>query len=183
MFVVIEGVDGVGKSTLGKVLAAKIGATLFSTPTEKYRRVREQVDEKANAEEHYRFYRDSVYDVADEINSAIQAGRRVVCDRYWLSTYTSHHLLGVEVSRNDFIHIVQPDLTVLLTLNLGIQITRMLRRGMSVGDKKALGQQSELALEFYQNLLEFSMPFIALDTGRFLPECCAEIVARALEVL
>lgn len=180
MFIVLEGVDGVGKSTLCSVLAQRLGATPYATPPKKYLALREQVDKDASPEAHYNFYRDGICDASEEIQSLLADGRRIVSDRYWLSTYTYHQIMGVKVSKDDFKSVVTPTLTVILALNKEMQIKRMFDRGMSTGDKRMFNQQQELTKAFFQNILEFNMPFIVIDTQAFSPEACAEIVVKAL---
>lgn len=181
MFVALEGVDGTGKSTLCAVLSERLGATQYSTPPKKYLTFREKVDKDASPEEHYRFYRDGIHDASNEIASILSVGGKVVSDRYWLSTYTYHQVMGAEVSKDDFKSIVTPTLTVILSLNKDAQIGRMLCRGMSAGDRRMLDRQQELAMAFYRNVLEFDTPFIVIDTQRFPPEACAEIIIKAVD--
>ena len=180
MFVALEGADGCGKTTLCAVLAERLGATAYATPPKRYLQMRERVDKNASAEEHYRFYRDGIYDASDEISVILQRGGKVVSDRYWLTTYTYHKVMGVSVPKDDFASIVQPDLTVILALNHDVQIERMLHRGMSVGDRRVLDKQREITEAFYQVVLEFSIPFVVVDTQRFSPDKCADIVVAAL---
>lgn len=181
MFIALEGADGTGKSTLCAILAEKLGAVSYATPPKKYLQLRMTVDKDASADEHYRFYRDGIYDASDEIDTLLKNGSSVVSDRYWLTTYTYHQVMGVLVSVDDFRGIVKPTLTIILSLSHNVQITRMLRRGMSIGDRRLLDKQRMIAATFYQNALEFDIPFVVVDTQRFSPEACAAIVIRALE--
>lgn len=181
MLVALEGADGCGKTTLCAVLAERLGAMAYATPPKKYLQIRERVDKNAPAEEHYRFYRDGIYDAHDEIIALLRNGGKVVSDRYWLTTYTYHQVIGVAVSKDDFASVIQPDLTVILALNHEVQIERMLHRGMSVGDRRVLDKQREISKAFYQNALEFNIPFIVVDTQRFSPNQCADIVIAALK--
>ncbi len=180
MFVTLEGADGCGKTTLCSTLAERMEATAYATPPKKYLQMREMVDKNASAEEHYRFYRDSIYDASDEIGTILQSGKKVVSDRYWLTTYTYHRVMGVSVPKDDFASIVQPDLTVILALDHNVQMKRMLHRGMSVGDRRVLDKQREITKAFYQVVLELGVPFIVIDTQRFSPDRCADIVVAAL---
>jgi len=182
MFIAIEGVDGSGKSTLCAILAKKLGATSYSTPPKKYLSFRERVDNNASPEEHYKFYRNGIYDASKEIEAIIANKGKVVSDRYWLSTYTYHQVMGAQVSMNDFSQIILPTITVILTINENIQIDRILARGMTAGDKRMLDQQKELATAFYQNVLKNGIPFLMIDTQRFTPEACAEIIIKAVEL-
>jgi thymidylate kinase len=181
MLITLEGADGCGKTTLCHILAERLGATAYATPPKKYLEARDQVDKQASAEEHYRFYRDGVYDAHNEIVSLLENNGKVVTDRYWLTTYTYHQIMGVAVSKSDFTSIIQPDLTVILALNHETQIKRMQDRGMSVGDLRVLDKQMEVAKAFYQNVTEFNIPFIVIDTQRFSPDQCAEIVITAIK--
>lgn len=181
MFVALEGGDGCGKTTLCAVLAERVGAIAYATPPKKYLQMRERVDKNSSAEEHYRFYRDGIYDASDEIDAMIQSGGKVVSDRYWLTTYVYHRVMGISVSKNDFVSVVQPDLTVILALNHDVQMERMLHRGMSVGDRRVLDKQREITKLFYQVVLELGIPFVVVDTQRFSPDRCVDIVVAALK--
>ncbi len=178
--VALEGADGCGKTTLCSILSERLGAKAYATPPKKYLQMRKSVDEDASAEEHYRFYRNGIYDASDEVKAMLTNGGKVILDRYWLSTYTYHQVMDVAVSKDDFASIIQPDLTVILALNHDVQIGRMLHRGMSVGDRRVFDKQREIAEAFYQNALKLSIPFIVVDTQRFSPNQCADIVIAAL---
>ncbi len=182
MLLALEGADGCGKTTLCRVLAERLGATAYATPPKKYLQTREQIDSDASADDHYKFYRDGIYDAHDEIVNLLQNNNKVVIDRYWLSTYTYHQVMGVTgSSKNDFASITQPNLTVILALNYKVQIERMLHRGMSAGDIRLFNKQREISKAFYQNALDFEIPFIVIDVQYFSPSQCADIVIAALK--
>ncbi len=182
MLITLEGADGSGKTTLCNILAEQLGAIAYATPPKKYLKKREWIDKNASAEEHYRFYRDGIYDANDEISILLEDGETVVTDRCWLTTYTYHQVMGVAVSRSDFDSIIQPDLTILLVLNHDIQIKRMCYRGISAGDQRVIDKQREIVKTFYQNALDFNIPFIVIDTQRFSPKECVSIISAALKV-
>jgi len=50
-----------------------------------------------------------------------------------------------------------------------------------VGDRRLLDKQREIAIMLYQNAMEFNTPFIVIDTQRFSPNQCADIVIAALK--
>ena len=90
--------------------------------------------------------------------------------------------MGVVVPANDFLSVVTPTLTVILSLNYEVQAERMMHRGLSAGDRRVLDIQREITTLFYKNALEFNLPFVMIDTQRFSPEACAEIVVKAIDL-
>ena len=180
MFVALEGADGTGKSTLCVILAKKLGAIHYLTPPKQYLARREYVDKNSSTEEHYRFYRDGIYDASREIQEALARGQKVVSDRYWLSTYTYHQVMGMQVSVDDFRSVVMPTVTIILSLSKEVQKKRLTQRGLSFEDQKMIERQQELAVAFYRNVLEFGIPFLMIDTQRFTPDACADIVLQSL---
>lgn len=179
VFIVLEGPDGCGKSTLVDVLSEQVNGVVYATPPKSFLEKREKIDRHALPYDSYQFYLAGLHEASDDISRLMAQGLTVVCDRYWLSTYTYHKLLGVECDIQDFSTLLQPDLTVLLNLNHRVQRDRMVERGLSALDVKFFEHQQQIGIEFYQNALEFNVPFVAIDTQRFSPEQCARIVSAA----
>ena len=181
MFIVMEGGDGTGKTTLTNRLAQLLGGRAYATPPERYRSCREKVDLSATPDEHYDFYRKAVIDASGEIKALMEDGdEHVFCDRYWISTVTYHEAMGLSVDHNDFESVHRPDLTVMLVVSPDEQIRRMVKRGMSAGDKRMLDQQQKLNFLFLQNLVNTNSPFICIDTGRFSPDECVQIIRSTM---
>lgn len=181
MFIVMEGGDGTGKSTLTTRLASQFEGDAYATPPQKYRKYRDEVDRSATPKDHYNFYRESVLEASDEIGFLVRQGRNVICDRYWISTVTYHEVMGLRIDQDDFRKIIKPDLTVLLVTMPGEQIRRMVARGMSAGDRRLLDKQQEISTRLFQNLVLSNTPFISIDTGRFSVDECVRIIRSASE--
>ena len=183
MFIVIEGGDGVGKSTTVDLLSKRLSAESYHTPPKAYMSKRDEIDKNASPVEHYEFYREGVFEASKEIRSLVKNGKNVVCDRYFLSTYTYHRVMGVDAKKEDFDGILRPDLTVILSVDHSIQIDRIIERGMSEGDKRMLEKQIEITAAFYRDVLELELPFLIIDTGLFRPEQVVDIIESTVKLL
>ncbi|MGI2173557.1 dTMP kinase [Shewanella ulleungensis] len=136
MFIVIEGLDGVGKSTIAKALATKMGAVFLTTPGDKFSNIRNELEliYEDNVQARQLFYMSTVVSVANDIRELIAKGKTVIVDRYWLSTQVYHHwksegnnfkLLDIQES------LLVPDLTIYLELPLPQRVIRLAKRKSS----------------------------------------------------
>jgi len=134
MFIVIEGLDGVGKSTVSKALAQAVGAISLNTPSDKFKQVRPLLEAAyvGNNLARQLFYASTALDVSNEVSQLIAQGQGVVLDRYWLSMQVYHdwkckgqHFMLPEVEAS----LLVPDLTVFLELPLAERERRMGKRG------------------------------------------------------
>jgi dTMP kinase len=100
MFIVIEGLDGVGKSTIAKALAAEIDAVILTTPGDKFSRIRNELEliYKDSPQARQLFYMSTVVTAANDVRELIAKGKNVIVDRYWLSTQVYHHWKVITLS-------------------------------------------------------------------------------------
>ena len=139
---VFEGLDGSGKSTqvaaLAQVLlAAGHDVVTTSEPTRgpRGRRIREVAasgERVAPRELLEWFHEDRRAHVAELITPALDAGRVVLCDRYFLSTVAYQGALGIDpdeiVALSEAEHPL-PDLAVLLDVDPEVGLARVRVRG------------------------------------------------------
>jgi len=128
LFVCIEGVDCVGKTTVSESLARRIGAVYYKSPGGVYAKERKVVDESVDPLRRYFFYRAAV-----QYDSGIIAGllrfSHVVCDRYIYSTFAVHAAMDEKIqSLFETTGIMMPDYVFLLTADEAILRKRMAER-------------------------------------------------------
>ncbi len=134
-FVVLEGLSGSGKTTIGHLLAERLGARFYSTPPEAYRRVRHEIDAARVLPARYLFYLSALFHASREIGE-LRASGPVVCDRWALTTECFHRAAGLPIP---FCHLdlplEQPTLQVLIVPPEPERIVRLVSRGLSVNDQ------------------------------------------------
>jgi len=115
--IVLEGLDGVGKSTTARHLADLLDAELLATPGADLEPARSFLEPHLDAHPEARmlWYAATVVRASDRLRALRQAGRAAVVDRYFLSTLAYAELRGAtlglaEVERA----LLVPDLTFYL---------------------------------------------------------------------
>lgn len=140
-FIAIEGLDGVGKSTVVRLLAESFSGHAMSTPGPALRDSRQTVldafadDELAKA----LFYAASVSSQGRLAHSRAERGEWVFMDRYWASTLAYARARGVTADLESLSQsLIQPDLTVLLLLDESERQYRLQARGATLEDLETL---------------------------------------------
>ncbi|MGR5070487.1 dTMP kinase [Vibrio alfacsensis] len=164
MFIVIEGLDGSGKSTVSKHLAEKLNAKLLTTPGAVFKDIRKQLDMvfEHNPKARQLFYMATVLNVADEAQRLIDSGQHVVVDRYWLSTQVYHHWMSNrKCYKLDEVEseLLPPDLTVYLDLSVYERIARINNRNhCTLEDKQTLTEHANDELRSFYIGMRYRKP-------------------------
>lgn len=152
-FIVLEGIDGCGKSTIALRLAARLRSasstrvlitkepTCTSAAGKKIHAIlRHREPAPTPAELQKLYIADRKAHIANVIRPALAAGKTVICQRYAMSTYAYGMAFGV--SRRQLAHrFLKPDLTILLDLSAAEAMRRIAGRGRS---KEYFEKQEEL---------------------------------------
>ena len=167
-FVVIEGVDGTGKSTVAELLANALRGIYFRTPSGPYATLRRFVDKGFDPAIRFRFYLEAVAHASSEIRALIDH-RPVVCDRYLRSTLVYHRALGACVDLEPELEdaLIMPDFEFVLTASSGVRNERLARRD----DRDASDRHIEMNSTFLDRAQEgfLAGEIVALDTSRTAP--------------
>src|SRR5205085_3065414 len=130
-FICVEGIDGVGKSTVAGKLATALDGIYYKTPPPPYDSIRANIDKKADPWARFYFYLSAVSFASAEI-SRLRLTQSVVCDRYIFSTLAYHIAMdecfrGHEVAPS----LLMPDVTFLLVAVEEERVRRL------IGDRKS----------------------------------------------
>lgn len=188
---VVEGLDGVGKSTLSKLLAARLGARRMSTPGGEVRSLRAQIDQawEVHAASLQLFYAATVLAAGEQAEQVLASGQDVVMDRYWLSTLAYAVARGACLPLADVARrLPAPEATVWLWLPEEERLRRLQARGMTGHDHASvLPLQREVLNAAYRTLLDLPETSrlvgrpVRVEVSGHAPEPLAELVFRELE--
>lgn len=179
-FIVIEGIDGVGKTTCAELLTNEMGAILYKTPSGVFEKIRKGIEDLRDNQVRFTFYLASVFHASSEISKLVSQ-QPIVCDRYIYSTIAYHRGLGVNLSHIDFerLPIVFPDFCFYFYATENVCEQRI------TGRKQGINSASDIALEKDKNLQrrihqEFlKLPMISIDTSKLtVNEVCEQILLQ-----
>lgn len=125
-FIVLEGLDGCGKSTIARKLSEELICKIYKTPHYLFDQIREIIDEEASTDARFFFYLSSVLDASEKIERLLDESH-VVCDRYIYSTLCYHYVLNPKLSsfNIDCLDILRPDFAFYLRASYQERLKRI----------------------------------------------------------
>jgi thymidylate kinase len=183
-FLVIEGCNGVGKSTMVEYLSARLGASTFHYPPEFVSFRRElHLDESVASLPRVVYYLAATLHLSDLVRAQLTKSH-VVCDRYLASPLSlmiaEAALEETEVSRllEPFLsYLCIPDLTFLLTAEHAVASARINKRARQSGKLTPVARRMIESEEFFRKRQDASQrwatrlgPVVELDTTNLSPE-------------
>lgn len=194
VLIALEGIDGVGKSTQAKLLAAWVqglGREVVSTrePTNgpfgtkiRESRFKARLPPKDELEA---FVADRREHVTQEIAPALARGAFVIIDRYYYSTVAYQGARGLskhEVLAQNRAFAPTPDVVLVFDLEPQAGLERIHGRGEGQDLFESLGELQK-AREIFQWLSRTNQHLVQLDVARTIPEVHTEVVAQVVRAL
>jgi len=183
-FLVIEGCNGVGKSTIEKYLSARVGASTFHYPPEFVSFRREvRLDECVAPLPRLVYYLAASLHLSDLVRAQLTQSH-VICDRYLVSALSlmiAESAIDETEARNLTAlcesYLCMPDLTLLLTAEHAVASARIHNRSRDSGMLTPVARRMLESEEFFHKrenaCRQFAMrlgPVMELDTTNLSPE-------------
>jgi dTMP kinase len=158
-FIVIEGPDGVGKTTLCQWISEEFGYKKHKCMGETFYKVSNHFEEgKVSASERFSFLCGEAINNSFIIKKELQNGNKIIFDRYHYSTLAYSEILENGITKDLlflFNQLPQPDLIFLITVDFNTMLKRIEERG----DFEILGNKFNKE-ENYHKLINNYMSFI-----------------------
>jgi dTMP kinase len=193
ILIVIEGIDGAGKSTQARRLLKKLrslgfNAVSFREPTRgkwgrKIKEMARRPDSLSPEEELDLFVKDREENVRKNLRPAVEAKKIVILDRYYYSTIAYQGAKGIDparIRRMNEKFAVKPDLIFVLDINAAAGLKRIHQR-----KRKDLLFERERYLARVRRIFQSfrGRKFVHLDASRPPGELAAAISGRVLRLL
>lgn len=140
-FIVLEGLDGVGKSTLARRYAQQYGYQLMTTPGRELLPIRADIISGLGSSETARalFYAATVQAEGEKAYRLAESGENILMDRYRASTIAYAQQRGVTLDLSAALsQAPTPHLSILLTLDEAERQHRLQQRGCTPEDLETL---------------------------------------------
>jgi len=171
MIIAIEGLDGAGKSTVGRILADAIGAKYIRLPPPKLELVYATLFQEITSEARYAYYLSGVLSVAE----AARESRLIVADRFLASAHAMH--LDITSRLADALRALPlpaPDLTLYLEVDEATRRRRLHDRGKDLDEfEERLTTDGAFRNRVAQQMRAYEPTYVIDTTGRE-PEAIAE---------
>lgn len=134
VFISIDGVDGIGKTTVAELFAADGSFRCYKSPSGPFAQLRKEIDAHATPLERYCFYRLATQFDSKQINQLLETSS-VVCDRYIASTAAYHIAMDARIRViHDETGLLRPHFAFLLGARSEIRDKRLLERAKISSD-------------------------------------------------
>ncbi len=134
-FIVVEGISGVGKTTVAQELAKKLNAIYIKTPITPLDKMRAEIDTEYCSEAKALYYLAGIAELSKRITKLLET-TSVVVDKYIYSSLVYPKINGVHFEIPTWANIRNPDYGFLVTVNEATRLERLVKRGSDLGVNK-----------------------------------------------
>ncbi|MBI3335464.1 MAG: hypothetical protein HY001_03110 [Candidatus Portnoybacteria bacterium] len=175
VFVSLDGVDGVGKTTVAKLLAADGSFQYHKSPAGPFEQLRKEVDTHATPLERYCFYRLATQFDSAQLSQLLET-KSVVCDRYIASTAAYHVAMDARIRViHDEAGLLKPHFAFLLGARSEIRDKRLLERAKVSSDIE-IERNSTFLDRVAEIFMSFNLTYV--DTSDITAEEVAITIKR-----
>ena len=178
LFISIDGVDGIGKTTVAKLFATNSFFKYYKSPSGAFLQLREEIDVHATPLERYCFYRLATQFDSIQINQLLKDSS-VVCDRYISSTFAYHAVMDnrIKIIHNS-VGLMIPHFAFLLGARSEVRDKRIHERAEILSDAKL--EKDSLFLDHVAETF-MSLNLIYIDTSDITAEEVVIIIKNTIE--
>lgn len=186
MLIVLEGLDGAGKTTCAKALAAAMDAQYMTTPAPALRSIQPAILDSLGACQEARqlFYLATVFAAAEHVRTMLATGTSVVMDRYFLSTQVYAEARGARLGLDALGDQLLPATwTVYLDAPLSVRRARLAKRDSTAADRETLMPATDALLRslyLQKSTQAVAGRFALLDVACATREQVVEQVCRTI---
>lgn len=188
-FIVVEGIDGAGKSTVADILSANGNISCLETPQYPFLTIKQQVLEQAAPLARLLYFMAANAQISETVSTSVST-QDVILVRYIWSTVAYHAAIErIKVEEvlpmcEPLIHrIKMPDLVVFLAVDREVQKSRLNNR---IDDKlqTVLGESDDfherLKVAYHDAFTTIQVPYVIIDTTKHDAAYIAQIVQGLL---
>lgn len=187
-FIVIEGLDGCGKSTISNVLQKEHNAVLLNALPNRIKPWLEKIGNTHIPEATFSYFTLCNLLKSQEINNILEAGNNVILDRYVYTTYVYHQEIIVENFPSEiktfYNNLVQPDLVVFLDVPQNVRRERIsLRNGELQWYGDAISIKTDLTNKYFELFDELKTNVLKVDNYNNRVEQTIDIINIEIDKL
>lgn len=187
-FIVLEGLDGCGKSTIGGILKKEYNAIALNALPEKIKPWLEKVGNTKLPEATFCYFTLCNLLKSQEIENLTKSGKDVILDRYFYTTYIYHQEIIKESCpsriKDLYKEFTQPDLVIFLDVPQEVRKERIKKRPGELqwyGD--AISVKIDLTNSYFKLFSELNTKFLRVDNHKNNIEQSIRIINQRLNKL
>jgi thymidylate kinase len=176
-FITLEGLSGVGKSTVATILAPQLTAVCLDTIPSHFTSVRHAICEHDSIDARFAFFLTAIVAAAQQINIALEQGTTVVCESYVHRTIAFHRGMGTILKIDVPPDLPKPDYIFYLSCEEPERQRRLAHRDKIATKWDRLAEAS--ISQIVQEYARFQM--ITVDVTLLSPEYVVNAIAERVD--